>query len=332
MKIPVFVSCPTTLSDQQTAVRQLIIQELGAAGLEPRRVAPSDYPTDFPLREVLRAARHCYGGIILGFEQIRLQSGTAKAGTPLVTTISAPTPLPSPWNQLEAGVLFSLDLPIIVFKEAEVSGGVFDAAVNDVLIQPMPTLPLSSDDHKAMVGAIQQWHDRVQARFDRDAVALRAMAEKPGFEGYSGYLRLEKQIDWYDKKSGESKRRFQRLKTATLAISVSIPVVSGLVLLFPNLGGNRASVLTGVCGATIALLEGLQQLNQYHQNWISYRSTAEALKHEKFLYIGKAGPYASAKNPDSLLTETVESLVSQEHAKWSSVQQQAEKKQPPPPG
>lgn len=312
------------------AVSQLINQELGAAGLEPRKVAPSDYPTEFPLREVLRAARHCYGGVILGFEQLRLQSGTAKTGTSKATTISTPTPLPSPWNQLEAGVLFSLDLPIIVFKEAEVSGGVFDTAVNDVLIQPMPALPLSSDDHKAMVEAIQRWHERVTDRFDRDAVAQRAKAEKPGFEGDSNYLRLEKQIEWYDKKSAECKRWFQRLKAATLAISVSIPVVSAVVALFPNLG--RASLLTGVLGATIALMEGLQQLKQYHQNWTSYRSTAEALKHEKFLYIGKAGPYATAKNPDALLTETVESLVSQEHAKWSSVQQQAEKKQPPPPG
>jgi len=153
------------------------------------------------------------------------------------------------------------------------------------------------------------------------------MPEEKDIEGDSGYSRLENQIKWYGKQSGHSKRMFKWLKAATLAISVSIPVVSGLVLLFPDLGGSRASVLTGVFGATIALLEGLQQLNQYHQNWISYRSTAEALKHEKFLYIGRAGPYATARNPEALLTETVESLVSQEHAKWSSVQQQTEKKQ-----
>ncbi len=309
-------------------VHKIIIQELASADLEPRMVTPSDYPADFPLREVLRVARHCYGGIILGFEQVILQTGTAKAGTPRETKIASPIPLPSPWNQLEAGVLFSLDLPIIVFKEAEISGGVFDTTVNDVLVQPMPTVPLSSDDHQALVEAMQRWHERVKARFDRDAAEQKAMAEKEGFEGYSGYLRLEKQIEWYDKKSADSKKSFQRMKTATLLISVSIPVVSGLLIFFPVLG-NGATAVTAVLGATIAFIEGLQQLKQYHQNWISYRSTAEALKHEKFLFLGKAGPYATAKNPDALLTETVESLVSQEHAKWSSVQQQTEKKQPP---
>jgi hypothetical protein len=80
-------------------------------------------------------------------------------------------------------------------------------------------------------------------------------------------------------------------------------------------------------GASIALLEGLQQLNQYHQNWITYRSTAEALKHEKFLFLSTAGPYAAASNPNSLLAERIESLVSQEHAKWASSQEQTPRTQ-----
>lgn len=78
-------------------------------------------------------------------------------------------------------------------------------------------------------------------------------------------------------------------------------------------------------GASIALLEGLQQLNQYHQNWITFRSTAEALKHEKFLFLSTAGPYAEATNPTALLAERVESLVSQENAKWTAVQEQTPK-------
>ena len=52
------------------------------------------------------------------------------------------------------------------------------------------------------------------------------------------------------------------------------------------------------------------------------RSTAEALKHEKFLFLSKAGAYGSAQNPTALLAENVEGLVSSEHAKWTSVQEQ----------
>jgi Protein of unknown function (DUF4231) len=71
------------------------------------------------------------------------------------------------------------------------------------------------------------------------------------------------------------------------------------------------------------VLEGLLHLNQYQQNWTTYRSTCEALKHEKYVYLANAGPYANAAAAHALLAERIESTVSQEHAQWSSIQQQA---------
>jgi hypothetical protein len=129
------------------------------------------------------------------------------------------------------------------------------------------------------------------------------------------YRRLEDQLQWYDKKSAWNKTVYKQLKLLALVVAVSIPLVAltGFVK------------ITAVLGAMIAFLEGLQQLNQYHDNWTSYRSTAEALKHEKFLYLANAGPYAG-DTPETVLADRVESLVSQEHAKWASTQQQPEKK------
>src|SRR6266853_5809373 len=131
------------------------------------------------------------------------------------------------------------------------------------------------------------------------------------------FERLEDQINWYDKKSGYNQRMFKTLKAATLILSVSIPLAAAFT----------KAIITGALGAAIALIEGLQQLNQYHHNWITYRSTAEALKHEKYLFLSTAGPYASATNPTALLAERVESSVSQEHAKWASSQVQTAKPQ-----
>ena len=84
--------------------------------------------------------------------------------------------------------------------------------------------------------------------------------------------------------------------------------------------------LVGGGGALIVVLEGIQQLQQYQQNWTTYRSTCERLKHEKFLFLGRAGPYAEVPNPESLLAERVESLVSQEHAAWVSHRDEAGKR------
>src|SRR5271166_2314308 len=134
MKIPIFVSAPTTLTDDQEDSRKLILCELERNALEPRALGRSDYPTELPLREVLTIARHCAGGIILGFRQVRADSGAIKAGTSEEKKITSPTHYPTAWNQLEAGILYSLALPLLVFKEEGITGGVFDNGVTDVFI------------------------------------------------------------------------------------------------------------------------------------------------------------------------------------------------------
>src|SRR6266516_3901542 len=121
--------------------------------------------------------------------------------------------------------------------------------------------------------------------------------------------RLEDQIDWYNRGSLKSQGLFKTLKLATIVAAADIPLCAGLQV---------SAWITGGLGALIAVLEGIQQLNQYQHNWITYRSTCEALKHEKYLYLAGAGPYAGAANAKASLAERIESLISQEHAKWVS--------------
>lgn len=136
--------------------------------------------------------------------------------------------------------------------------------------------------------------------------------------------RLEDQINWYDKKSGYSQKMFKTMKTMTIIVSLTIPLFAAFAS-YRSTDGKLIALIAGVLGALIALLEAIQQLNQYHNNWIAYRSTAEALKHEKYLFLSNAGPYAAAANAKMLLAERVESSVSQEHAKWASSQEQTTK-------
>ncbi len=58
-------------------------------------------------------------------------------------------------------------------------------------------------------------------------------------------------------------------------------------------------------------------LYKLQENWIEYRAIAELLKHEKFLYITKAGPY---RNNDSfaVFVEQIEGYLSKENTHWSS--------------
>jgi hypothetical protein len=81
MKIPVFVSAPTDLNRVQEKSRKLIIDQLNALQLEPRALGRGDFPAELPLREVYNIARHCAGGIILGFIQFETRAGKWKRGT-----------------------------------------------------------------------------------------------------------------------------------------------------------------------------------------------------------------------------------------------------------
>jgi hypothetical protein len=128
--------------------------------------------------------------------------------------------------------------------------------------------------------------------------------------------RLEDQIAWYDRRSRYNQKTYKILKFATVAFAAIVPLAAAI---------QAPPWLTGGAGVLIILIEAVQQMNQYHNNWIAFRSTAESLKHEKYLYAATAGPYSTNEVPLRLLAERVESLVSQEQGKWVAVEQEMSK-------
>lgn len=136
--------------------------------------------------------------------------------------------------------------------------------------------------------------------------------EIPAFAAnHPAWIRLTDQIDWYDTKSQHSQWWYKKLKLAQVLLAVVIPATS----LFPV---EIAKWSASIAGVLIALLEAAQQLNQYSTLWVTYRSTAERLKHEKYLFLSEAGPYRGLAEPERLiaLAERVEEHVSTEHANW----------------
>ncbi|MFZ5451631.1 MAG: DUF4231 domain-containing protein [Thermodesulfobacteriota bacterium] len=125
------------------------------------------------------------------------------------------------------------------------------------------------------------------------------------------WLRLEDQITWYDSESVHCQNWYKRLKLMQITLAVAIPVMS-------HLDPIVAKWVTSAAGALIAILEGVQHMNQYSTLWITYRSTAERLKHEKYLFLSEAGPYRGLPETERLvaLAERVEEHVSTEHANW----------------
>jgi hypothetical protein len=164
VRIPVFVSCPTALAEAQEESRSLVLRELELFGLEPRALGRTDYPVDTPLREVLVIARHCAGGVILGFSQTVTHQAVGKPGTSEETDVRGQR-LPTPWNHLEAGILYAIGLPLLIFREPGIAGGIFDIGTTETFIHPMPTTEVASDPDSGLHDVFLKWQSRVRQRY-----------------------------------------------------------------------------------------------------------------------------------------------------------------------
>ena len=75
---------------------------------------------------------------------------------------------PTPWNQLEAGILFNQKLPIMIFREEGITGGIFDEGITDVYIHKMPHKEMSKEALDDLDTVFQNWASEVRARYYED--------------------------------------------------------------------------------------------------------------------------------------------------------------------
>jgi hypothetical protein len=167
-KIPVFVSCPSDLSKLQNRQRDVLMKLLEEFQLEPRALGRGEYPKDYPLKEVYIIAKHCAGGLILGFEQVYVTEGIRKRGTAKHKSIDKKSPmvLPTPWNHLEAGILFGLKLPLLIFKEPGIEGGVFDHGITDAFVHNLPPPRASKEKIEELKNVLLKWLGEVSRKYN----------------------------------------------------------------------------------------------------------------------------------------------------------------------
>lgn len=162
-RIPVFVSAPTHLTDQQKATYKSLIDMLDDERFEPRALGRTDYPVESPLREVCALARHCSGGMILGFRQMLADKLQIKPDT-VAARVESEVPLPTPWNNLEAGILYSLKMPLIVFREPGIQGGIFDVGASEIYLHDLPAGAIG-EAAGPIKSALQNWGAKVRENY-----------------------------------------------------------------------------------------------------------------------------------------------------------------------
>lgn len=128
----------------------------------------------------------------------------------------------------------------------------------------------------------------------------------------SNYLsdRLENQIAWYSKKATNNKFRFHFLQMMILIIGAAIPIVNII-----DFAPFETRIISSILGSITVTITGIIQLKKYHENWMMYRSTEEALKKEKHTYQNEVGEYSGLTPEERLkrLVENVESMISNQN-------------------
>ena len=125
--------------------------------------------------------------------------------------------------------------------------------------------------------------------------------------------RVDHQITWYSQKSDSSKSSYRKLRLTEIILAAVVTLVIGNV---PEASFYFKLIAMGL-SLSVVVIAGILTLYKFQEHWIEYRTTAESLKHEKYLFLSKVEPY----NTDScfpLFVHQIEALISKEHTNWIS--------------
>ncbi len=133
--------------------------------------------------------------------------------------------------------------------------------------------------------------------------------------------RVDDQINWYDKKSQHCQKIYKVFQTIEIILASLIPLMSG----YSN-NCIYISLVIGLFGSVIAIIESITKLFKWHENWIEYRSTCELLRYQKHLYLTKSAPYnTEPETIENIFVRNIENIISSENNKWKSINTLEEK-------
>jgi len=129
--------------------------------------------------------------------------------------------------------------------------------------------------------------------------------------------RVQDQYDWYNAKSGWNQRWFKRLQMLQIISAAIIPFLSGMDMK----DSSWIPLVIGALGVIIAIISGANALWKFQENWTQYRTTAEQLQHERFLFETGVAPYDDDRSAFPFFVKRIEGLISKENSAWAEMTQ-----------
>jgi hypothetical protein len=112
---------------------------------------------------------------------------------------------------------------------------------------------------------------------------------------------------FYDDRAVGAKRWYRFLSIYLITMSAALTVVTGL-----SFAGEFWKVAVPIASATIGIAAALLAHFKFHENWLSYRATWDALERERRYFEAGTEKYYGQSNPGDIFVSQVEAIRAQE--------------------
>lgn len=122
--------------------------------------------------------------------------------------------------------------------------------------------------------------------------------------------RLDAQLQWLSRASRRNKRQFVLWRAFDILLGTCVMIFSPFARTVP-----WVPLWLAIAGGGIAISGSLLALNRNQENWVRYRTLAENLKREKYLFLTGTAPYDHA-DAFRQFVATSEAMMLDERLVW----------------
>ncbi len=123
--------------------------------------------------------------------------------------------------------------------------------------------------------------------------------------------RVDDQLNYFDSSAIKNQKAYKRLKSTAIACNVLTTMTIALAFTVPEAYKIYMGILALVLSTVVLATYQWEEFENYGAKWEKFRLVAEQLKSEKFMFLNKAGRYATQDEPENerLFVETVEGVI-----------------------
>lgn len=120
--------------------------------------------------------------------------------------------------------------------------------------------------------------------------------------------RFNPQLEWYERRAANAKRRHYGLAGTQITATAMLPVATQL---------PQGALGSALLGAFALIAASFAALGGFHSDWLRYRNTAQALNKLRDYHALKLAPFDGPDADDRLIAEA-ESLLDGEREAWTA--------------